>query len=92
MNCPYKHTKYDPTEEEFKCPKCGAVCGVFCVEEGPNEECLLMHEDDTLHCFECGYTTTGKAFVNKLLKDKSHVECPHCKGKGYIIKPIEGDK
>lgn len=89
--CTLKHTKYQPTEAEFCCPKCGAGCGDFCVDESGNFECPDLHPDDGLVCMgkdgkgcPAEYGTSGQAFVTSLIKKKNLVPCTHCKGKGYV--------
>ena len=92
--CSAKHTKYQPTDEEFCCPKCGATVGHFCVDDGPNLDCDLLHDEDELNCYgEPGamgcpaqYGTTGKAFAALVVKKKNIQTCPTCKGKGYVPK------
>lgn len=91
--CSFKHTKYQPTDEEFCCPKCGAPGGDFCVDESPNYVCELLHEDDGLVCYGKGgkgckaqYGTDGKSFAARLQKAKNLVCCPTCKGSGLVKK------
>lgn len=94
LACDAKHTKYQPSDEEFCCPKCGAKCGEFCVDDGPNLDCPLIHDDDHLACYgkrkvaSCpdGYGTSGKAFAAALQRKKGLVPCSHCKGKGLVPK------
>ena len=86
--CDAKHTKYNPTIEEFRCPKCNAEAGIFAVDEPATEqaaECEALHLKDYLHCYDCGFGTQGGRFVAGLLKKKRPmVECPTCKGHGMI--------
>lgn len=91
--CTFKHTKYQPTDEEFHCPKCKAPGGDFCVDDGPNLECDLLHDEDILNCYGKGgagcpaeYGITGKAFAAALVKKNNLVPCKHCKGKGLVPK------
>lgn len=88
MDCPHKHTKYQPTDEEWKCPKCGATAvDGFIIEDGPNEdECPSLHNDDFIRCSRCDYETSGKAFAAYVMKKNSLVPCPCCKGKGMVNK------
>jgi transcription initiation factor TFIIIB Brf1 subunit/transcription initiation factor TFIIB len=89
--CKFKHTKYEPTEEEFMCPKCGAKVGHFCIDEGPNMDCDQLHDEDNIVCYgvdgkgcPAEYGTTGKKFVAWLLKKNDMVPCECCKGKGFV--------
>jgi DNA-directed RNA polymerase subunit RPC12/RpoP len=85
--CGEKHTKYQPTSAEFRCPKCGATPkdkDSFVVEESPNFECDLTHDDDLNHCFACGYSVSGRQFAAKVARDKGLVRCEHCKGSGLV--------
>lgn len=95
MECGYKHTKYNPTDEEFLCPKCGS--SEFFIDEGPGVDalsgvaCELLHDEDVICCYDCGHTISGKKFANMVLKKEKLIKCPHCKGKGYIKEKIDGD-
>jgi hypothetical protein len=89
MMCPVKHTKYQPTDEDFACPKCGATPDSdegFYSEFSPDgaEDCPMLHDDDELRCYRCDYTTSGKRFAISIAKAKNMVKCPHCKGAGLI--------
>jgi hypothetical protein len=90
MTCLRKHVKYEPPEEAWLCPKC---------HKGPDfsidndidwdpalgdADCLLLHEDDRLSCFACGYVTNGKAFSALVAKKMNAITCPCCKGKGWV--------
>lgn len=91
--CPAKHTKYQPPDDAWKCPKCGATSNAasltapcFIIED-PDEEalsdCGLLHERDNLSC-GCGYGTSGKAFAARHQKAANMVPCPTCKGHGLV--------
>ena len=85
INCEAKHAKYQPTDEEFTCPKCGAVCGDFYKEDAVgHENCELLHDEDNLACFKCGYRCSGKFFSGRLVKSKGVVKCACCGGKGVV--------
>lgn len=85
--CHGKHTKYQPTEDEFRCPRCGAEVGIFVVQEtegGANLDCELNHPGDSLGCDKCGYGTSGRAFAARVQREKGLVPCQHCKGTGLV--------
>lgn len=87
MTCRAKHVKYEPTDEEWRCPKCGAGAGDFYCdtwEEGADEYCELLHESADVRCIMCDYKTTGKAFSALIVKKGNLVKCPCCKGKGFV--------
>lgn len=87
VNCNVKHTKYQPTDDEWKCPKCGATANQpdgFFNDESENNDCPTLHESDTLVCYRCGFSTSGKAFAARLQKAANMVPCPCCKGKGIV--------
>lgn len=89
--CPHKHTKYQPTDEEWRCPKCGATAQEgFIIYESINDmdtiECELLHPEDFLFCEKCNLETSGKAFAAFVVKKNSLVICPTCKGKGMVNK------
>lgn len=91
--CKVKPTKFQPSSEEFKCPRCGSKAGYFCIDESECDyDCPKLHEKDYIKCYGtiddelCDYDTNGKAFVAKLLKQKNLVDCEHCKGTGKVKK------
>ena len=85
--CTTKHATYQPTEEEFCCPKCQAPAGDFYVYESENEECDLVHDNDFLYCSKCRHEVSGKVLVKNLLLKKNKVKCPTCKGCGVVDGP-----
>lgn len=96
--CHRKHTKYQPTPEEWKCPRCGAGAGYFAIDNDEPEDvpCELLHVDDNIICFGANantgcpssYGTTGAAFARALAKKHNLGPCPHCKGSGLVkVKP-----
>lgn len=92
--CQHKHTKYQPTNEEWRCPRCGATAEQgFIIYESINDmdniECELLHPEDYLHCGKCGLDTSGKAFAAFVVKKNSLVVCPTCKGKGMVNKDTD---
>lgn len=89
MPCQAKHTKYQPTDEEFKCPQCGAPGGEFYIAESPDEsdpDCTLLHPGDYLACSKCEYGTSAKSFAASLVKKNNLTPCTHCKGTGLVKK------
>jgi hypothetical protein len=93
--CSAKHTKYNPTDAEFVCPKCGTgpVDGGLCIDSPDPEAaeaCGLLHEEDELRCLceahgECtGYFASGKQFAARVAKQRGLVTCPTCKGKALV--------
>jgi hypothetical protein len=91
INCEAKHTKYQPTDEEFHCPKCGAKCGDFFKDDPVgHEECDLLHDEDNLCCATCGYGCSGRALAARIVKAKGLVQCPCCKGTGMVKQDING--
>ena len=88
--CETKHTKYQPTDEEFHCPKCGAKVGDFYKDDPVGEEdCDLLHDEDNLSCANCGYGCSGRALVARIIKAKGLVQCPCCKGAGMVKKEAD---
>lgn len=87
--CKAKHTKYQPSQEEWKCPTCGEDNKHFIVEESDEKSedgCDMIHEDDWIICDNCGYGESGFTTANKIRKINNHklVKCECCKGYGYI--------
>jgi Zn finger protein HypA/HybF involved in hydrogenase expression len=93
VKCDGKHTKYQPSDNEWRCPRCGASAAlgvpggntfiIAATEEGADENCTINHAGDELAC-DCGYTTSGKAFAARLQKAANMVPCPACKGHGLV--------
>jgi len=92
MECIEKHTPYQPTDDEFKCPKCGKgpnddPQGLI-VDEVPESvegtDCGKLHCLDLVRCYACGHETSGRSFAAYLMKKKLLVPCPCCKGKGTV--------
>lgn len=94
QGCTRKHTAYQPTEAEWKCPECGAGPGYFAIDNDEIDEvdCPLLHSDDSIVCYGEGpggrcpaeYGTTGAAFARALQKKHNLRPCPHCKGSGLV--------
>ena len=87
MNCTAKHTKYQPTDEEWSCPKCGdSEWFVYDRDESAVDECGKIHSSDVLFCEKCNHSETGQAFALRLQRKQKLVPCPHCKGSGLVKK------
>lgn len=96
MTCGVKHTKYQPTDKEWRCPKCGASADKgFCINEpaeGTDDNCSLLHDEDGIGCDNCmtehdrNTYYSGKQFAALLVKKNNLVPCPHCKGTGLVKK------
>jgi len=86
--CTAKHTKYQPTDDEWKCPQCGWAEHFYIQEpaEFSSDDCGQLHVNDELGCDNCGYGISGKAFASRLQKQKNLVTCPCCKGTGLVKK------
>ena len=86
-DCQAAHTKYEPTADEWKCPKCGAPGSEFAIDEpadGASDQCERLHKNDFLHCYKCGHNVSGARFSNAIMKAKNLVPCPTCKGHGLV--------
>jgi len=74
--CFAKHAKYQPTDEEWKCPICGADSEYFYIDTPDPEasdECELLHEDDIVCCTQCGNGWTGAEIAEIFLeKQEKH--------------------
>jgi hypothetical protein len=92
--CNAKHTKYQPTEAEFCCPKCDAKVGDLCIDEPDGEAnplCPDLHEGDGVACYgkngkgcPARYGASGKTFAALIAKKNDLVPCECCKGKGFM--------
>lgn len=84
MICERKHLPEIP-DADFKCPRCGAPCGDFHIEEGHlDNECEKLAASDYLMCDKCSHGETAGVFYRRWMKAKSMITCPHCKGKGVV--------
>ena len=97
MACLAKHTKYQPTKEEFKCPRCGVgPPDGLCVDNPSGDaadDCDLLHVDDDLRCYgenkngySCNYVVAATSFAKMIVKKNNLVPCPACKGTGHVKK------
>lgn len=92
MSCQAKHTKYQPTPKQWKCPKCGIgpPDGLCIYESAYNADgdCDLLHGDDYLRCNtdRCDFDMYGRAFAAKAQRAASMIPCAHCKGTGSVKK------
>lgn len=72
MTCTAKHTRYQPTDAEFRCPKCGKrPPDGLCIDtpaDGAADDCALLHVHDGLYCYSCRCQRTGKGFAAALAK------------------------
>ena len=88
MSCPAKHTRYQPTEAEWKCPSCGGKVGEeFYIDEpveGAEDGCELLHAEDVLVCTKCGGGWTGQTFSKMMARKNDLVACPTCGGTGTV--------
>jgi hypothetical protein len=91
MPCNAKHTAYNPTDDQMRCPHCNAPLGQFYVQEYDilaDHNCDRLHVLDELHCSNCGQGTTGEEFAVKVMKEQKIKVCPCCKGEG-VVKEAE---
>ena len=89
--CTAKHTRYQPTEAEWLCPKCKANNESFWTEEPDGEAsdtCDKLHEKDEIYCYKCNWAGSGKTFTKKLQDAQGLVKCECCKGTGLVKIPV----
>ena len=48
--CPGEHTEYQPTDDEWKCPKCGAGVEDFRIVAADYPDCDKLHTTDIVTC------------------------------------------
>ena len=87
--CDRKHTKFQPTDEQWECPKCGRGNDVFYISESVDADCILLHDDDFIVCENCEREWTGKKLAAVMAKKACMVKCPHCKGSGFVKEKCE---
>lgn len=92
MGCLAKHVKFEPPDEKWVCPKCGAGVGDFCIYdtvENADGNCPLTHPGDYIRCMKCDFETSGQAFSNRIKKKLNMVPCPTCKGTGHVKGKVQ---
>lgn len=86
-HCIGKHTAYQPTDEDWRCPKCGqgsdGANGGFTLDG--KYDCYKLHTDDACMCYECGYEASGSVVAKLMMKKSEQIICPTCKGKGTVL-------
>lgn len=69
MICAMKHTEFQPTDSQWRCPKCNAPAGDFYIDGlDSSNDCQKVHTDDLVHCFECDFRSTGEQVVTLIEK------------------------
>jgi len=90
MGCFARHTKYQPTDDEWRCPICGATSEqgfvVYEPDENESEDCEQLHAADLLFCDKCSHSETGKVFSERIVKLRGLTKCLCCNGTGLIKK------
>ena len=88
MQCPAKHTKYQPADEEWRCPKCSATSAegwtIYDQDGTQIDGCEKLHNADLLYCEQCSHSETGQVFASRIARQKQLIPCPHCKGTGLL--------
>ena len=85
--CTVKHTKYQPSYNDWLCPVCKSNNELFIVESSPEDthpDCELLHDDDEVKCSRCGLYGLGKQIAAKMVKVNDLVKCSCCNGAGYV--------
>ena len=82
--CTAKHTRFQPSGDQWKCPNCGSdnsgVESMFYIDDSPSWDCELLHDEDYVICVKCRSSWTGKRLATVLVKILSLEKCPHRKG------------
>jgi hypothetical protein len=92
--CAHKHTAYQPTDDEWKCPSCGAGVEFFHIDNFVDDDMSkcddLLHDNDDVGCHKCQFGTNGKNFAGRLQRMHNLVKCECCRGTGLVVaKPEE---
>lgn len=103
MTCYAKHTAYQPSLEEWKCPKCGVGSEytdnrgnlqegfvIDCEGHVGDDNCEKLHDMDITYCHKCEKGWTGSVLAKKLMAKAHAITCPTCKGKGWV-KGVKGE-
>lgn len=95
MICTKKHIDLDSIipDKDFICPKCGAnIDEGFVIDANLDSDCDLYHSDDYCLCESCGGGWKLSTIIKKYNKKKNLIECPYCKGSGYISQILSNGK
>jgi Zn finger protein HypA/HybF involved in hydrogenase expression len=90
VSCIAKHTKYQPSDKEWLCPKCSSGSKspepfiITDTDEGALVACPALHERDSVYCEHCGLTASGKTVAAKMQAKASMISCPKCRGTGFV--------
>ncbi len=88
--CSGKHTSYQPTDDEWKCPECGADNQYFYIDFANYDDCDLLHVDDVVtccspHCVdENGESKVWSGKDMAMIMQAGRIKCSCCKGTGYV--------
>jgi hypothetical protein len=87
MTCEARHTKFQPSDDEWKCPKCGATSlEGFCIDDiscNSDINCNKLHCDDYCRCDQCGYHANGATIARRICEKIGLVKCECCNGTGF---------
>jgi len=87
MTCKAKRSAYQPTDDEWRCPKCGSDVSFEIIETAgdcDDDECTLLHDEDECECSACHYYATGAQVSLHFRKARGLIRCPACKGTGVV--------
>lgn len=104
MTCAATHTKFQPTDEQWKCPRCGTGTEyeedgqtrdgmiVMDADETCDSDCILLHSKDLVACMRCGGEWTGKRLAALLQRKANLAPCGHCNGTGLVPRIERGER
>ncbi len=85
--CPHKHTAYQPTNDHWRCPKCGSRDFESAPEfEFSEDDCGMLHTKDYCQCNGCGYYASGAVVAKRLAALDKVKTCPCCNGRGVVAE------
>jgi Zn finger protein HypA/HybF involved in hydrogenase expression len=87
VHCEAALTKFQPSEAQWKCPKCGGDNKHFvisCSAHDANPQCSKLHKEDEVECLRCGHEWSGVEIARILAKLAHVIVCPLCKGNGTV--------
>ena len=93
--CIVKHTKFQPSLDEWLCPRCSADSNAFYIDDSPfdaKDDCSRLHDDDFVVCINCKRDFTGKSVAKAIIQKQNMVVCQHCSGRGYVQKGEPDEK
>jgi len=68
LSCRGKRTRFQPSEDRWRCPICGGEIVIEWIEDGADFGCDRLHEDDIVEHKVCGESWFGKTISKRIFQ------------------------